>query len=253
MCNLLNHFCCYTFALNLIFTAYTLSPIFPNFLSSLKQMELTPSQVRNHHSQMNDEAQLETALAFKFAAYLHSPCHVCHSNIHLGGLYYGWLMSTISFTMRDHNNTDRDICDAESEATVESTFPSDIEEDKLNHKQEGFFLCHAHWDKLLWTTRVPLPKNKTCAENDIACLASKFPKSTCGNAATTAQMLWVSPLRQISKSDRAPSVQALPLPRASGDHDIPKHHKAAFEITNEFMEANEFTTTHWPILCDDKW
>jgi len=58
-------------------------------------------------------------------------------------------MSTISFTMRDHNNTDRDICDAESEATVESTFPSDIEEDKLNHKQEGLFLCHAHWDKSL--------------------------------------------------------------------------------------------------------
>jgi len=71
------HFSCYSIALNLIFPAFTLSPTFSNFRSSLHQMEPTPSQVRNHYSQKNPEAHLERALAFKKAANLHCLSNVC--------------------------------------------------------------------------------------------------------------------------------------------------------------------------------
>jgi len=62
MCNFLLHFFWHCIAVNLIFTAYTFSPIFPNFGSSLPQMEPTRSQVRNQ------EVHLERALAFKKGA-----------------------------------------------------------------------------------------------------------------------------------------------------------------------------------------
>jgi len=77
MCNFLLLFSRYSIALNLIFTAYTFSPIFPNFLSLLSQMEPTPSQVRNHYSQKNQEAHLEKALAFNKEAKFRSPSTVC--------------------------------------------------------------------------------------------------------------------------------------------------------------------------------
>jgi len=77
MCNVLLHFSRYSSALNLIFTAYTFSSIFPTFLSSLSQMEPMPCQVRNHYSQKNQEAHLERALAFKKGANLRCPSNVC--------------------------------------------------------------------------------------------------------------------------------------------------------------------------------
>jgi len=67
MCNFLHHSASYSVAPNLIFTAYTLSPTFPNILSLLQQMEPTCSQVRNQYSQRNQKAQLERALQFKKA------------------------------------------------------------------------------------------------------------------------------------------------------------------------------------------
>jgi len=77
MCNVLLHFSRYSIALNPIFTAYTFSPIFPNFLSSLSQMKPTSSQVRNHYLQKNQETNLERALAFKKGANCHCPSNVC--------------------------------------------------------------------------------------------------------------------------------------------------------------------------------
>jgi len=67
----------YSITLDLIFTAYTFSPIFLNFLSSLPQMEPMPSQVRNHYSQKNHEAHLQRALEFKKAANLRCPSNGC--------------------------------------------------------------------------------------------------------------------------------------------------------------------------------
>ena len=87
MCNFLVNFSHYSIALNLIFTAYTFSPTFPNFLSSLAQMEPTPSQVRNHYSQHHQEAHLERALAVKRAANLRCPSNVSLPNIFHHALY----------------------------------------------------------------------------------------------------------------------------------------------------------------------
>jgi len=120
MCYFLLYSSCYSIALNLVFTAYTLSPTFPNCLSSLQQMEPTPSQVRNHYSQKNQEAHLARALAFKKAASHHFPSNVCFPMICLRASYYGWLISPISFMEQD-DDTDQDIGDGESKAKREAS------------------------------------------------------------------------------------------------------------------------------------
>jgi len=73
MCKFLHHLSRYCIALHFIFPAFTLSPTFSNFRSSLQQMEPMPSQVRNHYSQKNQEAHLERVLTFRKAANLHCP------------------------------------------------------------------------------------------------------------------------------------------------------------------------------------
>jgi len=166
MCNFLLHLSCYSIALNLVFAAYTLSPTFPNCLSSLQQMEPMPSQVRNHYSLQKQEAHLERALAFKKAANLHFPSNVCHSIICLRASNSGWLISPIALFKQD-DDTDQGISDGEiegkSEQTRESTILTDIEEDDLDHQQEILPLGQARWDKSLRATRVALPKKRILA------------------------------------------------------------------------------------------
>jgi hypothetical protein len=61
-------------------------------------------------------------------------------------------------------------------------------------------------------------------------------------------------LNQLSKSDGAPSTQALllfksngdqhfPQPKASADQNIPQQQKATFEVAKRFMKAIVFTKT----------
>jgi hypothetical protein len=45
----------------------------------------------------------------------------------------------------------------------------------------------------------------------------------------------------------------LPLPKASGDHNISQHQKATFEVAKRFMEAIVFAKTPWPIISDEKY
>jgi len=103
MCTFLHHSSRYSIALNSIFTGYTLSPTFPNSLSSLQQMESMPSLVKNHYSQKNREAHLERALAFMTEANLDCPQNVCHPIICLRALYYGWLISLIWLMNQDEH------------------------------------------------------------------------------------------------------------------------------------------------------
>jgi len=114
MCNILLHFSGYSIALNLIFTAYTFSPTFPNFLSSIPQMEPMPSLVRNHYSQKNQEAHLGRVLALKKAANLCCPSHAYLLIIWHRALRCRWLMSRIAF-LRQDDNSDLEIDDDESE------------------------------------------------------------------------------------------------------------------------------------------
>ena len=69
-------------------------------------------------------------------------------------------------------------------------------------------------------------------------------------------------LNKLSESDRAPSTQALPRrkssgdqnvpqPKASADQNVPQHQKATFEVAKRFMEAIVFKKTPLPILSND--
>jgi len=71
-------------------------------------------------------------------------------------------------------------------------------------------------------------------------------------------------LNTLSESDRAPSTQALPLckssgdqnvpqPKASADQDVPQHQKDTFEVAKRFMGAIIFTKTPWPIFSNGKY
>jgi len=212
MSKFLHHLSRYCIALNLIFASYTLSPTFSNFRSSLQQMEPTPDQVRNHYSYKNRKAHLERALAFKQAANLHCPSNVCLPIICLRAWYCDWLLSPISW-MHQHDETDQEISDEDSEDTTESTLSSDIEADDLDNQQVVLPVDRACRDKSLRTTRVPLPRKRIRADTVIACpplpnsrnlpAAMGLPVRKCQKS---------SLLNELSGSDYAPSAQALVLP-----------------------------------------
>ena len=42
-------------------------------------------------------------------------------------------------------------------------------------------------------------------------------------------------------------------PVTGGDHNVPQHQKATFEVAKWFMEAIVFTKTPWPIISDEKY
>ena len=60
---------------------------------------------------------------------------------------------------QDDDNTDREeISENDSEDIGKSILSSNIEEDNLDNQQEVLHLDQAHRDKIIRTTRVPLPK-----------------------------------------------------------------------------------------------
>jgi hypothetical protein len=193
MCNFLLHFSRYSIALNLIFTAFTFSPIFPTFLSSSSQMEPTPSQVRNHYSQKNQEAHLERALAFRKGANLDWPSNVCLP------LCIVLRMTTVP----------------EFIIEVGWWYRSGVHWwRKWTHRSVHLIVWH--WRRRFGSpkgSRLSRPgapgqvvtnyKGSTAKDTEPCrycyCLpsASKFPKSTWGNGTTTAQMPKLNPPQQI--------------------------------------------------------
>jgi len=265
MCKFLRHLFRYCIALDLIFPAFTLSPTFSNFRSSLQQMELTPSQVRNHYSQQNQEAHLERPLAFKKAANLHSPSNVCIPIMCLCVWYCGWLISPISLKNQD-DESDQEIGNDDREDTWKFTLSSDIEDDNLDYQQKVLDLGQVRQDKLLRTTRVPLPKKRSYADTVIS--RPLLPNSRNLPAPMTPPLLKLHKLfllNKLSESDCAPSAQALvlpnkcsgdlnsPQPKASSDQNVPQHQKATFEVAKRFMEAILVRKTPWPITSDNKY
>jgi len=228
-------------------------------------MEPTPSQVRNHYSQRNQEVHLERALTFKKAANLDCPSNVCLPNINLRASYYGWLISLISSINQDEDS-DQEISDDESEATGESTSLSDIEEDNLDHMQEVLSLGQALREKSLRTTWVPLPKMWSCADTVIArplLPNSRNPPATMPPPLLKRQDSTLP--NKFSESDCVPSTRALvlhnnsrgdqiaPQPKASSVQMVPQQQKAMFEVAKRLMEAIVFTKYPRPILSDDKY
>jgi len=69
---------------------------------------------------------------------------------------------------QDDDDTDQEISNDKSEYLGESTLLSDIEEDDLDNWQVVQHLDQARRDKTIRTTRVPLPKKRSCAITVIA-------------------------------------------------------------------------------------
>ena len=109
MCNFLHHLSCYSSAHNRIFTAYTFSSTFHNFLSLLPQMEPTRSQVRNHYWQTNQQVHHKRALALKKAANLRCPSSICLPIICHRTLCSGTLGSLISSLKQDNYTGKNDL------------------------------------------------------------------------------------------------------------------------------------------------
>jgi hypothetical protein len=163
---------------------------------------------------------------------------------------------------QDDDDTDREISENECEDLGESTLSSDIEEDDLDNQQEVLHLDQARRDKTIRTTRVPPPKKRSRADTVIA-------RTSLPNLRHPAGAM-VPPLLKRQKSTinisrESDIVQALPLPKAGGDqnvpqqkpgggdHNVPQHQKATFEVAKRFMEAIVFTKTPWPIISDEKY
>jgi len=264
MCDFLLHIPRYSIALNPVFTAYTFSPTFPNFLSSLPQMEPTPCQVSNHFPPKNQEAHLERALVFKKAANVHCRSSVCLPIICDHAMCWGWLMSLVS-VLEQHDNTEQKIRNDESNDPGKFTLFSDIEEDNLDHQQKVLLLGKVRWDKSLRTARVPKQNKQHRADTVIACpLHPNYWNPAGAREPPLLKCRKSNVLIKLSESDHAPSNPALPLrkssgdqnvpqPKASADQNVPQNQKATFEIPKIFKEAIIFTNTPWPILSNEKY
>jgi hypothetical protein len=151
---------------------------------------------------------------------------------------------------QDDDDVEREISNDESEDLGESTLSSDIEEDDLDIRQEVLHLDQARRDKTIRTTRVPPPKKRSRADTVIARAPLPNLRHPAGAIAPPLLKRQKSAINISRESD---VVQALPLPKASGDHNVPQHQKATFEVAKRFMEAIVFTKTPWPIISDEKY
>jgi len=167
----------------------------------------------------------------------------------------------ILMTQND-NDTDREISENESEDLGDSTLSSDIEEDDLDSQQEVLHLDQACCDKSIRTTRVPPQKKRSHADTVIAHPSLPNLRHPAGAIAPPLLKRQKSAINISRESD---IVQALPFPMAGGDqnvrqqkprggdHNVPQHRKANFEVAKLFMEAIVFTKTPWPIMSDEKY
>jgi hypothetical protein len=119
--------------------------------------------VRNHYSQWNQEPQVERALTINQGPNLPFQSTVSVPIICLPASYCRGLIYPIILRKQDED-TDLDIGNDESKGKSddmgESIVLSEIEEHDLSHQLHVLLPGQAHWDKLLETTRVPLPKKQ---------------------------------------------------------------------------------------------
>jgi len=101
------------------------------------------------------------------------------------------------------------------------------------------------------TSRVPLPKTRSCADTVIARTALPNLRHPLGAIASLLLRCQKSAINISRESD---VVQALlrpkargdynvPQPNACGDHNFPQYQKATFEVAKWFMETIIFTKT----------
>jgi hypothetical protein len=123
---------------------------------------------------------------------------------------------------QDDDDIDREeISDDDSEEAGESTLSSDIKEDDSDNQQEVLHLAQARRDKIIRTTRVPLPKKRNRADTVIARTSLPHLWHPAGAMAQPLLKRQKSTINILRESDIVPT-QALPLPKAGGDHSVPQ-------------------------------
>jgi len=210
-----------------------------------------PSQMRNHDSQKDQKAHLLRALTFKEVFNVHCRSNDCLQMIRLFESYCKWLLSPMSWIKQDYD-TDQEISDGDSQDIRESTISSNINEANLNCQEEFPLLGQVCLDMLLHTTMFPLPMEFSQADTLIAC--PPLPNSQNPPGVMAPWMLKrqkSSLLNRSSKTDHALSAQMLPLPKASGDWNVPQQQLAIFEVLRRFMEAMVVMRTRLPISSDE--
>jgi hypothetical protein len=163
---------------------------------------------------------------------------------------------------QDDNNTDREISKNETEDLGELTLSSDIEEEDLDNQQEVLHLDQAGGNKTIQTTQVSPPKKWSRADTVIACTSLPNLRYSAGAIPPPLLNCQKSTINISPESD---IVQALPLPMAGedqnvpqqkpvgGDHNVPQHQQGTFDVAKLFKEAIVFTKIPWPIISDEKY
>ena len=171
---------------------------------------------------------------------------------------------TIIHMKQDDDDTNQGvISDDDCEHAGESTLSSDIEQDDLDNQQGVLHLEQARRDKTIQTTRVPQPKKQNRADTVLARRTPPNLQHPSGAIGPTLLKCQKSTINILRVSDIVPS-QALPLPKAGGDHgvpqpqaggyhNVPQHQKATFEVAKQFIHTIVFTKTPWPIISDEKY
>jgi hypothetical protein len=157
---------------------------------------------------------------------------------------------SIILMKQDDNDSDQETSENEGKGLGESTLSSDIEDDDLDNQEEVQHLDQVRSHKTIRTTRVPQPKKWSRADTVIASTSLPNLRHPAG---TMAPPLLKRQKSTINISRESDIVQALPLPKAGGDHNmsqqkpgggdqnVPQHQKATFEVAKRFLEAIVFT------------
>jgi len=120
--------------------------------------------------------------------------------------------------MKQYDNNNQEIGDAQSWETERSTISSNIAEDDCDRHLKELLLGQVRWNKSLSTIIVPLPKKWSHTDTVIAC--PLLPNSRNPPRAMAPPLLKCHKstlLNKLSKSDHAPSAKMLLLPKSSGD------------------------------------
>jgi hypothetical protein len=125
----------------------------------------------------------------------------------------------IMLIKQNDNDTDPEISENESEHLGEFTLSSDIKEDDLDNWQEIPHLDQVRHDMTIQTTRVPPPKKRSRADTIIA--RTSLPNQRHPGGAMAPPLL-KHQKSTINISRESDIVQALPLPKAGGDHNMPQ-------------------------------
>jgi len=173
------------------------------------------------------------------------------------------IRAIIHMTQVDDDTDREEISNDDGEDVREFTLSFDIEEDDLDNQQEVLHLDQGGRDRIIRTTRVPLPKKWNCADTVIARTSLPNLRHPARAMALPLLKLQKSTINILRESDIVPA-QALPLPKAGGDHSVPQpkaggdrkvpqYPNATFEVAGWFKKAIVFTKTDQTIISDEQY